>query len=127
MVVKGHIMLGAGHIEEAEVLFRSAVMTSDTPAATFLRVIVSFYDNHYVEAAYELMQKYFAAAGKDNTDGYAYMALCCHDLNHHDEYMQYLEKACALNPQECRDALSHLFPNDIAPEKYYQYALSQTP
>jgi len=124
MVIKGHVMLSAGRVEEAEIFFRKAVMRSNEPTHTLLRVIVSLYDNRYLQACYKMMKKYFQIAEEGNTEGYAYMALCCHDLNLHDEYLKYLKTACELNPQECRLVLSHLFPKDIEANKYYEYIIN---
>lgn len=120
-VVKGHVMLQAGRVNEAQEYFRQAVVSSDEPQQTLLRIIVSLYDNHYLEGSYEMMHRYFQLAGKDGTEGYAYMALICHDLRRHEEYLKYLKKACACNPKECQMVLGHLFPKDIDPENYYSY------
>ena len=68
-----------------------------------------------------MLLRYFQIADESNDEGYAYMALCCHDLKHYDEYLKYLKKACETNPKECLMVLGHLFPSDIAPERYYNY------
>ena len=121
MVIKGHVYLAAGRIKEAEEMFRKAVVNSDNATQTLLRVIVSLYDNKYLEATYKMLLRFFQIADENNNEGYAYMALCCHDLKRYDEYLKYLKKACETNPKECRMVLGHLFPNDIDPEKYYDY------
>jgi hypothetical protein len=82
---------------------------------------VSLYDNKYVDGAYQMFKKYFVIAPADNTEGYAYMALCCYDLKKNKEFLQYLKTACEVNPKECKLVLRHLFPEDVAPEDYYQY------
>lgn len=120
-VVKGHVLLAAGMIDEAEDHFRHAISTSSDPCTTQLRVIVSIYDNQYLEAAYRLFDNYFRQVPKDHTDGYAYMALCCYDMRNYNEFLRYLKKACRINPKECRQVLGHLFPDDIKPENYYDY------
>lgn len=120
-VVRGHIMLAAAKVEEAEEHFRKAVLTSDNPSQTLLRVIVSLYDNHYLEATYALFKKFFIIADESTGEGYAYMALCCYDLKRYDEFLSYLKIACERCPHECQIALSHLFPEDIEPKDYYNY------
>lgn len=125
MVIKGHVHLAAGHLEEAEDMFRQAVINSDNSTQTLLRIIVSLYDNKYLEAAYNMLLRYFKIADPDNTEGYAYMALCCYDLKRHDEYLKYLKKACQLNPSECRMVLGHLFSPELPPEQYYDYVCSE--
>ena len=62
-VIRGHILLANDKIREAERYFRKAVSESDAPNQTLMRVIVSVYDNKYVEAAYTLFKKYFLAFG----------------------------------------------------------------
>lgn len=121
MLVRGHITLASGQLAKAERIFKQAVMNSDTPNETLLRVIVSIYDNRYAEAAYALFKKYFKIIDEGCVDGYAYMALCCYDLKRYDEFLSYLKAACELNPEECRTALSHLFPENLEPQEYYIY------
>ena len=125
-IVKGHVMLAEGNIDAAEKYFQSAISMSDDECDTWLRIIVSFHDNNYVEAAYRLFKNYFALCknikGPEGcTDGYAYMALCCYDLKRDKEFLNYLQIACRVNPKECKMVLSHLFPEDLAPEKYYEF------
>lgn len=121
LVVRGHIMLDAGDIASAKRHFHDAMAHSDTPSPTLLRIIVSIYDNHYVEEAYKLFRYYFRMISDDCGDGYAYMALCCYDLKHYDEFLHYLKIACVVNQQECQTALAHIFPEGIEPKDYYNY------
>lgn len=125
MVVRGHILLADGRLEDAEVCFRDAVLGSDNPHQTLLRIIVSLYDNKYVEAAYTLFRKFFKVVPEGFSEGYAYMALCCHDLKKWDEFLHYLKEACRLNPKECQLALSHLFPEGVEPQDYYQFMIEK--
>ncbi|MBQ8463466.1 MAG: tetratricopeptide repeat protein [Prevotella sp.] len=120
-LVKGHLLLSVGRLTDAEMHFRTAVSICEDFNEVFLRIIVSLYDNRYLEAAHKLYEKYFAMSGKDNKTGYAYMALCCYDLKRYDEFLAYLKRACEVNPFECRSVLSHLFPEDVKPEQYYEY------
>ncbi len=124
MVIKGHVMLSAHRVDEAEDYFRKAVLNSNSPTQTLLRVIVSLYDNRYLEACHKMLKKFFQIVEEDNIEGYAYMALCCHDLQLHDEYLCYLKIACKKNPKECKMVLGHLFPKELEPEKYYEWASS---
>lgn len=120
-VIKGHILLANGHIAEAEQSFKQAFEQSDEPMTTLLRIIVSLYDNNYVEAAYNMFHKLFALCPDDWTDGYAYMALCCYNLKHYEEFLTYLKKACELNPEEAHTVIAHMFPEGMKPKDYYQY------
>ena len=123
-VIKGHVLLTADRLEEAEEEFRLAVVTSDEPYKALLRVIVTIYDNRFVEASYQLFLKYFRIVPPGTTDGYAYMALCCYDLKRHAEFLHYLKEACRLNPSECREVLSFMFPEEVEPKDYYTYVIN---
>lgn len=122
-VIKGHIMLNHGDFSRAEEFFRHAMSITSYPKDTLLRVIISFYDNHYLNDAHRLFQRYFALTDplSDDGEGYAYMALCCYKMKRYDEYLTYLEKASQTNPQTCRKVLGHLFPDELNPEDYYNY------
>jgi len=120
-VIKGHILLNAGKLDEAEDVYKQAIMQSDTPHQTLLRIIVSLYDNHYIEGAYKLFKRFFTMIPDNWTEGFAYMALCCYDMKKHDEFLEYLQKACTINPSEARMVLHHLFPKGLKPEDYYSY------
>lgn len=121
-LLKGHLLLAAGDVPKAEAHFRKAILSTDDFNDTFLHIVVSLYDNHYFESAYQLFLKFFAMTEEDgNINGYAYMALCCYELKRYDEFLRYLKKACQLNPRECRAVLFHMFPEELEPEKYYEY------
>lgn len=121
LVVKGHILLANERLEDAELMFKHAIKQSDNAPHTLMRIIVSLYDNHYVEAAYKMFLNFFKHVEEDWNEGYAYMALCCHDLKRDDEFMTYLKIASERNPQEARMVLAHLFPQDMKAENYYNY------
>ena len=125
LVVKGHILLGNGKLKEAEDMFRQAVKQSEDNLRTVMRIIVSLYDNHYVEAAYKMFRSFFKYVGKDWNEGYGYMALCCYDLKRDQEFLVYLEICCNRNPNEAKLVLSHLFPEGMKPEDYYGYMVKE--
>ncbi len=121
LVEKGHVMLSSGRYDEAERFFHEAVRQSDSPSQTILRIIISFYDNKMVELAYRMFKEYFRVVGTEASEGYPYMALCCYELKHYDEFLHYLREACDVDPRACRVALGHLFPDDVEPKDYYNY------
>ena len=86
-----------------------------------LRIMVSLYDNRYVNASYRLFKKFFNYVDDSWTDGYAYMALCCWDLRYYDEFLTYLKKAVEKNPKETKLVLGNLFPQGIDVKDYYDY------
>lgn len=122
LVVRGHILLSNGFIEEGEAAFRKAIIGSKNAPLILLRVAVSIYDCHYLDSAYRLFKHLFDYVKEDFDQGYSYMALCCHSMKRYDEYLEYLKKAVSCNPDEAKATLSHLFPEDISPEQYYEYA-----
>ena len=123
-VTKGHMQLAAGRLQEAEDTFRQAVNRSNKPMQTLLQVIVSLYDNGLLTTSYNMMGRFFLLQEQDAHDGYGYMALFCHDLKREAEYLHYLQLACRHNTSEAYQALHHLFPHDIAPADYYDYAVA---
>lgn len=125
LLVRGHVLLASGQVKEAEKVFRQAVVLSDQPHQTLLRIIVSVYDNHYLDAAYNLFKKFFRMSQPDSPEGYAYMALCCYDLKKYTEFLDYLKVACECCPYECKIALSHLFPDTVDPKDYYKYTVER--
>jgi tetratricopeptide (TPR) repeat protein len=125
LVIKGHILLANKRIEEAESMFKKAILESGNAPKTILRIMVSLYDNRYVEASYKMFKRFFEIVDKDWNDGYSYMALCCWDMKKIDEFLHYLRLAVKHNPQEARVVLSQLFPKDLKPEEYYQYIIQE--
>ena len=124
MVVRGHILLQNGLVEEAEEAFKKAILQSENSPAVLLRIIVSLYDNHYVNACYQMLVKFFKMIAEyypDFKGGYAYMALCCYDLNRLREFMKYLRLAVAQTPNEARMVLSCLYPVGTPVNEYVPY------
>ena len=121
LVIKGHILLAANREEEAGECFCQAVNDSENRPQTILRIIVSMYDNKYIETAYNMFLQFFDMVGPDYDNGYAYMALCCHTMKKYDEFLKYLKIACQRNPRECQLVLGHLFPEEVDAKDYYNY------
>lgn len=121
LVIKGHILLSNGRQEEAEKMFQKAIVESGNAPKTMMRILVSIYDNKYVHAAYTMFKKLFTIVSDDWTEGYAYMALCCWDLQQYDEFLHYLKIATERNPKEARMVLNSIFPEGMAPEEYYPF------
>lgn len=125
LIIKGHLLLAAGRLNESEDRFRQAMELSDNSPKTMMRIIVSLYDNHYLQGSYTMFQKFFKGVPHDYNEGYSYMALICYDMKKYDEFLHYLKEACQRNPKECKLVLGHLFPKDMEPAKYYDYINSR--
>jgi tetratricopeptide (TPR) repeat protein len=124
-VIRGHILIANNRMAEAERVFKQAILNAENTPKIMLRIMVSLYDNHYVNASYHLFKKFFKYVDEDWNEGYAYMALCCWDLNKDEEFMSYLEQAIKKNPKETRMVLGNIFPKNLPIEDYYEYMHNQ--
>lgn len=125
MVLRGHILLENNRLPDAEEAFKEAIIKSDSQPSVLLRIMVSLYDNKYVKAAYTMFKKFFTIVDDSFNEGYSYMALCCWDMAHEQEFLMYLRIATERNPREARMVLGHLFPEDMAAKDYYKYMYNQ--
>lgn len=123
MVIKGYTFLTNQREEEAKIAFGKARELAEDDRATRLQIIVAYLDTLHLDYAYELFTKFFKDVDTDWQEGYSYMALCCKELNKNDEFLYYLKKACTYNAKEAQIILSTLFPEDMNPHDYYEYAL----
>lgn len=117
LIVRGHILLEGGRIDEAEAVFRRAIISSGSSPAIILRVIVSLMDNKYTEVAYKMFKVYFSAFD-DVTEGYSYMALCCWQLQYANEFVYYLKNALIVNKAEATTVLASIIPQDVELHDY---------
>ena len=124
-IIRGHVLLASQRVEEAEKTFRRALKLSKDSTRTMLRIIVSLYDNRYVNTSYHLFKNFFKHVAVGWSEGYSYMALCCLDLHKTDEFLKYLKIATEQNPKEARTVLGNYFPEDMQPKEYYQYMLNK--
>ncbi|MBR1548376.1 MAG: tetratricopeptide repeat protein [Prevotella sp.] len=129
MVVRGHILLENDDVIGAEKAFKQAINESEGNPNVLLRIIVSLYDNHYLNACYRMFKFFLPQivnADEEWNEGYSYMALCCYDLGKTREFLKYLKLAVDNNPQEAKLVLGFLFPEDMPAEQYYKEAKRQT-
>jgi tetratricopeptide (TPR) repeat protein len=125
-IIKGHVMLANQRLNEAEAYFKKALQDSGNSPRVMLRIIVSLFDNRYLQAVYKLLRHLLKNVDEDWEDGYSYMALCCLKLKKEEEFLHYLKMACEKNTKEARLVLGSYFPEDIEPDGYYNYVISQT-
>lgn len=123
MVMRGHIYLEHDLTKEAQQCFATALANSNHSTDIFLKVSISIYECGYTSIAYRMLKTLFDDATEAPRDGYSYMAICSRHLNQHDDFLRYLKKACENNPFEARLVMGDLFPSDIQPQQYYDYAL----
>lgn len=117
-VTIGHIYLILGYPIEAQDSYQQAIAESFNKDSTLINVGISIFDNGYFKIAYNLFTLLLPKVGKDWTEGFAYLARCCYELNKTEEYKQYLQLAIERNPVECQDVLSDLYPQGMAIKDY---------
>ena len=122
LVIRGHLLLSNQDIGGAEKAFRKAMRESEGDPDIILRIIVSVYDNHFLNACHQLFKHFFEGiAEPDYPHGHAYMALCCWELGYEEEFLKYLRIATFRDPHEARAVLAHLFPEGMDVKDYYKY------
>ena len=124
-IIRGHILLSNGLKKEAEETFTYALQHTQDVSKTMLRIIVSLYDNHYIQSCYHLMKNFFKVVDDNWDEGYSYMANCCLNMKKQDEFLYYLKLAVERNPKEAREVLKGLFPEGMRPDEYYDYMLNK--
>ena len=124
LIIRGHILLENDDLAGAATTFKQAILKSEGDPSVLLRIMVSLYDNRYVDACYYMLKKFLHMTEKSKepfNEGYAYMALCCYDKGYADEFLDYLLKAVTHNPNEARVVLGFLFPPETEVSDYYDY------
>lgn len=124
-VLRGNLYLTHHYLEEARQCFEQASKESGNASPILLKIAISVYDNHYVGRAYQLLQALKEQEGDEYTAADAYLALCAHDLGKHAEYLDYLQRAVRQHVNEARQVLGHLFPEELSPNDYYEYAKNE--
>lgn len=130
MVIRGHILLQNGKVEESQETFKQAIIKSKNAPRIMLRIIVSLYDNRHLQACYEMLLKFFEIVHEyypDYKEGNAYMALCCYELGRITEFMKYLRLAVEKDPSEAKFALAFLFPEGTTINDYVSYMEQRFP
>lgn len=127
LILRGHTyMFLHKHIRDAYSCFKKAMDLSNSSPAIIFHIAVSAYDNGYLHFAYKYYKILFKAV-KD-TDwklGYTHMALCCKELGKGKDFMKYLKIACDVNPDEVKEILGYMFPEDTNPEDYFNYLYNE--
>jgi tetratricopeptide (TPR) repeat protein len=124
LVVRGHILLEHGHLDEARECFSEAVTKSNASPHIFLRIAVSTYDNGYLPLAQKMFTSLLEIVDTDTwNDGYSYLAACYHERGNRKEWLKYLKMAVEKNSLEAKNVLADFFPANMDPQDYCRYAL----
>jgi hypothetical protein len=57
LVLKGHILLENNLNDEAEEMWKQAMVDSNYSTTILMQIVASLYDNHYVEACYHILKR----------------------------------------------------------------------
>mgnify|MGYP002624759439 CR=1 FL=1 len=123
LVVKGHLYLSTGHLAEAQQCFEQAIMQTDNHGKIFLRVAAAIYDNGHRLLAFKMLRLLKDVEIKDNLVGYSYFVLCFYFDQDRPYFLKYLKKVLECNPTEAKAMLADIFPSDLQPSEYYQFAV----
>jgi tetratricopeptide (TPR) repeat protein len=120
-VLKGHFLLTQDKLDDALNVFKKAIIDSGSSPDVILHIAVSVLDNRFMKKAYDILKMLFNIGGPRWKKGYSHMALCCKELGMNKEFLEYLKIATEKNPDEAKDVLGDLFPENTEPKDYYNY------
>lgn len=124
LVIKGHIYLENGFVDQALDCFQQVIKDSKMYPFLLLKIAISVFDCGYMKIAFKIFTMLFQQVwneweARDTwRDGYSYMARCCYDLRKMDEFRWYLRMAVEKNPKEAKEVLEDLFPDGAEPKDY---------
>ena len=121
-VLHGHLLLMQGNKDEAQRYFKEAYFESGIAPNIVMRIANSLYDCGYISMSYDLLHTLLENEDENITDGFSQLAACAYALGKHEEFIKYLKLAVDRNPAEARFILSDMFPAEMEPENYYEYA-----
>ena len=123
-VLRGHIHLENGQVDEARQCYIEAIEHSKYGGLVMLQAAVSLYDNDYLDSAYNILSQISSEDLERYPSTYVYLAICAHDLGKRSDYIKYLQEAVGKAPHVARLLLAPFFPEGMEPSEYYQYALN---
>ena len=123
-VLRGHIHLENGQVDEARQCYIEAIEHSKYGGLVMLQAAVSLYDNDYLDSAYNILSQISSEDLERYPSTYVYLAICAHDLGKRSDYIKYLQEAVGKAPHVARLLLAPFFPEGMEPSDYYQYALN---
>lgn len=122
-VARGQIYLDNGMTDKAREWFARAVNEEGATTHTMMRIMMSMYDNGYIDMAYNILQLLVGANDREVEQFvYAYLAACCYDLGKKREFISNLRKAVRINADTAVAVLCGIFPEDAKPEDYVRLA-----
>lgn len=120
LVLRGNILLESGDKEAAINFYTKALTSSGFSPDIILRVSISLYEYGFFKSSYKLLHT-LISQDKNITKCYVYLAACCFDMQKYDEFLEHLEQAVKYTPEDVRNILGYLFPQNIQPADYVKY------
>ena len=121
IVLRGHVYLMNNQTDEALKLFEKAVKQSQRNPEIIFKVMVSLFDHSLYEQVLTYFRKLVRVMPEGWNLGYSYAAASCLRTMDISKGVNYLKKACQINPDEVELIFGDFFPSGITKEKYYEY------
>lgn len=121
-IMKGHIYLSNGMVNESHSQFIKAFSMSEDYHNTLIKIMMSMLDCGCYDSVYDIFTKY-RNGHKEGAlkGGFGYMAMCCMELKRYDEAKEYLNLAERICPEELRIAFYNMLPHDIQEKDIFKY------
>lgn len=120
LVYRGQLLHEAGLTDEGNECFFNAIKGSYASPEVVMKIAITFFEKKDINTAYKLL-KFLFRIDRQWHDGYAYLAVCCHELGKKEEFLDSLKKAAKYSPFETKIMLCELFPEGMDVKDYYQY------
>ena len=121
IVLRGHVHLMNNQTDEALKFFEKAVKQSQRNPEIIFKVMVSLFDHHHYELVLTYFRKLVRVMPEGWTLGYSYAAASCLKTKDITKGLNYLKKACLVNPDEVELIFGDFFPPEIKKENYYEF------
>lgn len=124
LAFKGYLYLSADWQKLARDCFSEALTHSGMRPEIVMSVCVAFHDCGFYTQSYELATTFLQNTQVALPFGYAYLADSCMRLHKDREGIEYLRKACELNPEEVECVFADNIPEGVQPSDYWKYLIS---
>ena len=123
-VIRGYIYLENQEVQKAENCFKKAMEITKNIDMIVLGIGIAYYDNGNIESAFKILTQIKKDASEEIIyKTYPYIASFYHKKDNEEKFLKYLKLACEKAPEDTRDVLGELFPEDINPKDYYSYTI----
>ncbi len=117
-VTLSNLYFAKGEIVKGLECYQKAILEADDKRAACVHIGISLYSNGIIDMAYALLAVNLMAVDESWTTGYAQLARCCYELNNEAEYDLWMRIAIERSPDESKEHLGDLYPEDTDPADY---------